>query len=465
MKTVVLFLSSAVLAVAGGSTLNQRYAAWNYAAEIQVRNALPQERPAEIIDAGLVIAADHAANLQNDLRIVLKKGFDAMVKEIPCQIYDRRTAGGKTSFRVVFAADLPGDSTQRFGVFFDNPAAAQPLPAERVAVRTSPGGWFVESSCYAASFDAASGQCVLLQSKVPAAQVIYQGAGGAFPLPTIAIPAGGAGGGGPETLSGSPVAGQADQVVEGPVFSTVTGRRELGARRDGPVAVVEFTYVFFPGEPYFIVKSSLRFLRDAAVCAVEMNRFAAERKELTHYFFRPHTPTFPTTEIEEVGSIMVDAGRRKGFPDGDLLAGMLPADMVWQSVGNIDRGFAVTGFNLSSRRGAPEGVAPTYRPSTRARVNPGLVEWSNAPIYVGVQGRPSNAIAVRKGTLYEEVQAIYFSNWNKGDWRTATEFLGRCLNTAAAAVVFPKGYRPPDDLPVLPLHGERGAAYERSGIR
>ena len=465
MKALALFFLTVATAAAGTGSLNERYTAWNYAVEIQARNAAAFGRPREVVDVGLAIPADRAGNLRNDLRVVLKQGFDLLVKEIPAQIYDLKTEGGRTSFRVVFCADFPPDSTERFAVFYDNPGATEPLGPAGVAIRESGRTLSIDAPAYSVQLDVATGRCLALQSKVPAPQTVYRQPEGVFPLPTITVLADGAGEGGLRILQGTAIPGQHDEILAGPVFSTVKGHREFGAPRGGPLAAVEFTYLFFPEEPYFVVQSSLRFLRDTAVCAVEMNRFAADRREFTHYFFRPVTPTFSPTEIEEVGSILVDADRRRGFPEGDLLAGLLPIDMAWQAVGNIDRGFAVTGYNLFSHRRAPDGAAPLYRPSTRARVRSGLLEWSNAPIYVGVQGTPSNTIAVRKGTMYEEAQAISFSGWNNGDWRSVTDLLGRRLNTAVEVTVYPRACRAPDNLPVLPHHGERSAAYERSGIR
>jgi hypothetical protein len=161
---------------------------------------------------------------------------------------------------------------------------------------------------------------------------------------------------------------------------------------------------------------------------------------------------------------MVDAATRQGFSDGDLLAGMLPANLAWQSWANIDRNFAVTVFDLFSRHRSPGGTVPLYRASTRASLREGRVKSAHAPIYVAARDKLSRAIQIRRGTVYEEAHAVYFSGWDAADWRKETDGVGRRLNSRPEVKIFPRGAGIPDDENALPHHGERGDAYLR-GIR
>jgi hypothetical protein len=168
--------------------------------------------------------------------------------------------------------------------------------------------------------------------------------------------------------------------------------------------------------------------------------------------------------MEEVGSVMVDAATRQGFPDGDLLAGMLPANLAWQSCVNIDKGFAVTAFDLFSWQSSPDGTVPLYRAATRASLTRGKVKSARAPVYVAARDQLSHAIQIRRGTVYEEAHAVYFSGWDAGDWRKETDGIGRRLNTRPEVKIYPRADGIPDDENALPHYGERGDAYLR-GIR
>ncbi len=464
MKTYVILLLAATTAMADGGGLNEKYTAWKYAIEVQAKNGETFARPGEIVDVGLAIPTDRAANLKGDLRVVQKRGFDLLLREIPAQIYGLKTSGDRTEFRVIFKADFQPSSTERFAVFYDNPKALPDEGQPGIGIQQAPQALSLETPFYSVKIDPATGQCMALESRIPGNQPIYRG-GGFFPLPVVTVPSGSGDMAQPTGLEAARAPGHPDQVIVGPVFSEIKGSRELVAAHGDAVARVKFVYLFLKDERYFVVKSSLHFLKDTPVYAVELNRFAADQAELTHYFFRPYTPSFRPTEIEEVGSIMVDAGTRKGLPNADLLAGMLPVDLAWHAVGNIDKGFSVTAFNLSSHSSGTNSPVPNYRPATRARVRSGLVELSNAPICVGTQKGALNTVSVPKGTVFEEAQAISFSDWNNGGWRSVTDQLGRQLNTALEITVYPQTYRTVGQLPVLPHHGERGGAYERSGIR
>jgi hypothetical protein len=469
MNTSILFLLAAGVASADSATLTEQYTSWKYAAEVQVRNVSTFERLQEVVDVGLRLPANRTANLENDARVVLKEKFDELVREIPFQIYDIKTEGDYTTCRVAFYADLPPNGFRRFAVFYDNPKAARPIFERRIKIERPADKLSVETPFYSIVLEESTGQCVQLLSKIPKTQTIYAQPengrpGSPFPLPAVSVPALQTEENRPQALRLAEVPGDRDEILEGPVFSAVKGQRNLLGASGDALASVKFTYIFYANVPHFVVETALTFLRDAAVYSVETNTLGADQGLWTHYLFRPVTPTFPLTEIEEVGSVMVDTTTRKGFPDGDLLAGMLPADLAWQSLGNIDNGFSVTGIHFFSQDSSPDSAVPYYRLSTRARLRQGWVEWSNAPIYVTAKDRLSNAVQVHKGTIFNEAQAVYFSDMKDGDWRAKTDDYGRRLNTKMDIKIYPKGTGIADDDNVFPHYGARNDAYLR-GIR
>jgi hypothetical protein len=469
MRIVVLLLMAVGISRADTATLAGQYTRWKYAAEIQVRNPGIFDCPREVVDVGLRLPASRTANLENDARVVLKNGFSELVREIPFQIYGIKTQGDFTTCRVAFYTDIPANGFQRFAVFYDNPAAARAVFASRVKVKRSSEELSVETPFYAVAFGASTAQCLRLKTNVPKPQALYAGPGAGrpgspFPLPAVCVPAQATEKYRPLTLAWAEVPRASDDLLEGPVFSAVRGQRRLLDANGGVLASVGFTYLFYAEAPHFVVQTTLTFLRDSAVYSVESDTLGGDQAVLTHYMFRPVSPTFPLTEVEEVGSVLVDAATRGGFSDGDLLAGMLPGSLAWQALANIDKGFTVTAFDFFSHDSSPDGCVPYYRPSTRARLRQGWVECSRAPIYVTARDGPTNTIKVRAGTVFGEAQAVYFSGFDTGDWRTKTDGYGRQLNTKMDIKVYPRGTGLPDDDHAYPHHGERGDAYLR-GIR
>ena len=385
---------------------------------------------------GLALPASRTQNLAADARVVLKSSYAELVREIPCQIYDVATTAGTTTCRIAFYSDLPGNSLLRFAVFYDNPKAVRADPAGLVRLVESNAGLSVEAPAYSAVFDPRTAQCLRLQSRVPRPQPIAD-RGASFPLPLVSILTGGPEGDRVQLLRPA-AATKPDRRVAGPVFTSLRGARDLIDAQGSAWARADFVYLFYGNEPYLIVKTSLTFLRDAPVYTVEMNPLAADQAQLTHFMFRPVSPQFPLTEAEEVGSLMVDVASRQGFPDGDMLAGMIPADLAWQSWVNIDRGFAMTAFALSQRQSSPRGNAPRYRAATLAAVREGQIESAIAPIFMATRDPQADPVPVPAGTTYEQAQAVYFSDWNATGWRRETDLVGRRLNSRPEIKIYPR---------------------------
>jgi hypothetical protein len=95
-----------------------------------------------------------------------------------------------------------------------------------------------------------------------------------------------------------------------------------------------------------------------------------------------------------------------------------------------------------------------------------MVQWLRAPIYVHARNRAQNVVTVPAGTVVEDMNAVYPSDWSER-WGQRVDALGKRLNNPLAVSAHPVylGELAPAE-PFEPLpHGTRADAYMRAGVR
>jgi hypothetical protein len=111
--------------------------------------------------------------------------------------------------------------------------------------------------------------------------------------------------------------------------------------------------------------------------------------------------------------------------------------------------------------------AARYRPATYLHKQKGALTFFRAPVYVKTMDRKENIIEIPAGTVYEETNALFFAEWNDGQWLQAGEETGKRLNSPLQISVHPHfmgGAVPSEEFELLPS-GSFGNAYLRAGVR
>ena len=136
-----------------------RYAGWNFEKTLLVRDTAIIERPGEFVDVRLAVESDRAANIENDARVILKKDWNILDREVPSQVYGVERHGATTTFRVAFHVDVGRGDQRRVGVYYDNPKARRASDTSAsLEVRGAGLAHTIETPFYIVQTDAKSGQ-------------------------------------------------------------------------------------------------------------------------------------------------------------------------------------------------------------------------------------------------------------------------------------------------------------------
>jgi hypothetical protein len=455
-----------------------RYRGWNYEKTLLLQSKDSVDRRGEIVDAFVTVPAECSGNLENDVRVVLKPDWNRIGDELACQVYAIERHGDVASFRVVFAVDVPAHGSRRIGVLYDNPAATRPVVQTTFDVSGEGCGLAVDARDYAVACDPRSGQIARAVVKVRRVENTFlkeiTPVGSIQPGISVDFPAAD---GGFRTARASDWRGpRIVSKVHGPLFHSVTREAPLVPPDDAVFAeppVLRLTYTFFADAPYILVDSRLSFPADTEVFGISMGVLQADSTKLSHYTFRPVSPSLKMTDVEEMGHLIIDPASVGDLPEGNVLSGFIPYDCAWHSFIHIYKGgwasqYAVTGINLRSTASVADGRPPArYRAATYLFRENGTIRWFRAPIYVKRRDRRENIVTVPAGSVYRETDALVFGHWNAEGWAQEIEALGKRLNTPLAVSAHPAlpGRLEPADYGACFEYGQRRDAYLRAGVR
>lgn len=451
-----------------------QYQGWNFEKTLLIRSAAGR-RCGDLIDVGIPLDPRSAGNLQRDIRVVLKKDWNLLDREIPSQVYDIRHHAGVTTCRVAFVMDVPAGQPQRVGIFYDNPSAPAPVYQSPLEMTGGPLGGTVKTPFLTAVFDERSGQLKTLTGRfdipsgdplyVPCFDRVQDHAAVTFAVQDAA--------GNCRAEYASPVQWDKPEITEdirGPVFIKLTRQAKLSwpnCPSPDRCPTCRITYKFFARQPHFLVNTRLAFPEDIDVFAVQIGTLSASADRWTHYTFRPVSPNLPETEVEEMGHILIDPQHTGGLPVGPVFSDLLPYDLPWQAFirvkKNPEAGLAAVQLRHSVT--TPAGPFPYYRHATHLLRHPDGVSFTRAAIHVK-NHRPENIVTIPAGTALENLDAILCDRFDM-NWGTRTDALGKHLNNPPEIAAHPRfmlGQVPPEDYEPLP-YGQRSDAYRRHGVR
>jgi len=457
-----------------------RYAGWNFEKTLLITERANLDRRRELVDVRLAVETERAGNLANDVRVIIKKDWNLLDREIPCQVYGIAQHGPTTTFRVAFHLDLPAGQSQRVGVYYDNPAAAAVACPTSLEVCGAGLAHNIRTPWYELDTDPVSGQISAFVGKLNEEGIsvprLLQSPGAVQEGNAVVLAIGSGSDCRPVAVTAA--AWKHPQIVQtthGPIFFQQTRRASLAPPADlihaaGMASVqwpqLEITYKFFAEQPQFLVHSRLVFPEALGVFAVCNDLLTLSRAQFSHYTFRPVSPALPLTELEEMGHIVIDPIHGADLPHGIAFSDLLPIDLAWHAFINIHQyqQHAFTGIQLASSVHTPGQDSRRYRPGTYLVRQSDTVQWYRAPIHVQARRNP-NIIQVAAGTVFEDLTALHFSDWDAA-WGQRIDELGKRLNNPLQVTIHPHYLRPvpPEPFETLPA-GRRADAYLRAGVR
>jgi hypothetical protein len=451
-----------------------QYQGWNFEKTLLIRSPAGV-RTGELIDVRIPVDSRSAGSLARDVRVILKKDWNLLDREIPSQVYRIEKHGDVTTCRVAFTMDSVGQDLQRVGIYYDNPGAPLPAYPSPLEIRGDELGYTVKAPAYTVQTDPMTGQIKAIDGRfdfpsldarfIRYTDQLQEGACVVFAVD---------GENGVQEVKVSAADWKSPQIVEdfrGPIFACQKRRGRLvypGCTKPDACPDLEIAYKFFAGQPYFLIHTRLTFPAETKVFAIYTSMLAVDRNRYTHYTFRPVSPSLPDTDIEEMGHILVDPALTADLPCGTAFSHLLPYNLAWHGFINTKPGsqHAITCMQLHHSVGPAEMSFPFYRSATYMLRDQALLRGLRSPVYVAVRNRKENIVTIPAGTVIEEVDAVVCDLFDR-DWGNRTDGLGRRLNTPPSIDVHPRfmgGPVPAELFEPLP-YGTRSNAYNRFGVR
>lgn len=435
-----------------------------------------EPRPNTLLAVKLRIPTRHAATIGKDLRVVAKPAWNRYGAELPHQIYDLKEEREMTSVSIAFRADLEPGKQNRFGFVYNNPDALPVrYPNELTLVKKDGLGFFIDALDYQIEVGEKDGLLDSIMMKMHYLE-------GTFPK-QIVTPAVAHKGvrvllqteKGPLELSEAhPLEAKIVRMEEGPIFTRMTKVCRLGAEGLSQVPEgspeLETDYLFYPGQPYYTVRTRLHFPCAAKVYRVAHDSMTVKNSMFSHYTFRPVSKCLPERDLEEMGHVLIDPNYTAEIPDGPLMGGLIPEDIAWHAFIRTHKGsrvsrYAYTRISLT----APDEAVPSYRAATILEKSDarGTVTADRYPVYVRNTGLADNALAVEAGTVWERSDLHYIRKWDEEHYADVVEKLGRDMNQAPMVEIHPVTpfSEIQESCPMRLFYGNYSSAYTHPGVR
>jgi hypothetical protein len=229
--------------------------------------------------------------------------------------------------------------------------------------------------------------------------------------------------------------------------------------------------LFLASQPFIHIRESIKFNVDTPVFGLRLANFRFHQSVYSHFSFRPVTPDFKPTEIEEIGHILLAPEFTRDLPQGSVMSSFLPLEMAWTALLNIKRNewYAQTRYLLDwtgvNLQGKP---VPSYRPATYLFRDGEAYESALMPIYAKNTNHADNITVIPAGTEWRYSMAHHFSPFEEGVWGQKADAVGRGMNSPLSVQVHPRLIQENGewaDHPVFTCAGKNAAHYLTIGVR
>ena len=406
--------------------------AWTQSREILVRETAGLDRAREPVEVEIQFRQPVRSGGVTGISDAVKREIrvvhcprDRSPVEIPSQAFDIRPAAATRTgndaeatpkdvfvrVRVAFFADVAAYESERYVVWFDNPAAKAPDYDSMLDVSGEGVGFTIDNRDYHIVTEKTSGQIDQVDLAFATNLSLRFKYGTLHWNPDFIVV--------PDDF---PVTGYTWYYAHhfdnpecatdsGPVFFSVR-RKQLIPGQD--VAYMEVSYRFYDSLPYFIMESYIEARKDTKTFAIRNDELAFGRTDFTHAGWRTKTPDMMDGHMGEIGSIAIYHETRAG---AHVLGSALPPNMAWISLAHPANGFAVGSIrleweNVNALTGEP---SPLYNSHTVISEHDEGLYWFRSLIYsprssagVDTETVRSFLVDVPKGSSYREKNAYLF---------------------------------------------------------
>ena len=347
-------IAAIMLCQTAGAAPLDKYDSWSGHKDVVVQERNGYQRIHEPVETEIQFAhplsggiETISAAVKREVRVVRLTGKDSG-DEIPSQVYDVRPATPRgqnqesvsVRARIVFMADAEAYGTNKYRVYYGNPAAKAPDYDTELKVSGSGVGYTIENEFYRIITEDQSGQIDQIDVKFATKPSLRFKYGTLHWNPDFIVV--------PED---HPATGytwyyahhfvKPEVMVEsGPLFFDIT-RKQLIPGQD--TVFMEVHYRFYTGLPYFISETRIEAMKDCRTFAVRNDELAFGRTDFTHAIWRNKTPDMLPGHEGEIGAINIFHEQRAG---GHVLGSVLPPNMAWISLCNPESGLGVGSIRL-----------------------------------------------------------------------------------------------------------------------
>lgn len=400
---------------------------WRRQRRVVLRETAGLERVNEPVELQLDFADDTVHDLARELRVVRLGDDGGSAQEVPSQIYNVSSYHRGTRGTVVFQASVPAGGEASYLVCHDNPAAPAPDYRSDLSVTDPDDGlhYVIDTAYFHAELDTASGQLKVLSPR----QL------GGPPLETRERPVNVT----PDFVAKDNLAYVNVKRWNPPDTVRVDrGSQVFAIHRSGtmdfpgpkgepglPSLEVGVTYRFFPGQPYFLQSSTIRFLNDMEIYSMRNGaEMAWKDNPFTHAVWSQPDGTVMNVAMDSLDPFTVedrDQGARAE----------VSVQVPWFGFANFDTGAAVVALFLEYRNISPFSTderAPTHNELIYVFAGPGDNYWFRAPIWEHCLQDPERCPAtfVPAGSMYIERNAVFaFQHDDRESFAPAAELSRR----------------------------------------
>jgi len=389
---------------------------WRHYKEITVMESAGLERKREPVHIFMTFDAAKVTNLSKEV-YVAEQVRRRRWREVPCQVYDELLRPATVSARIVFLTDMKPGGKKKFRIYWGNRNPPDRLYTAALVTYVSGAAMAVENSFYWVNINVPrlneygqpieqSGQIDEIVLKAEEPIVLSNPQGNVHWTPDVCYPV---------TTGSGKVIPRWSHIWNWrmpPQMVSFTGALATGVLRRGnlpnfPNIEATVSYIFYYGQPYFIMTSEIRVKRSVKVYALRNNEMLFDSDLFTHH-------------IRQEGEYLKEKGIEEPEKETEPLA-ELPPDVPWLAFINKETGLVFAGLNLEYTNERSGGPGVTAGQSTLVEnkfyiyCHHGITYWSRGLVMGLYKPEPYTLLDVAGGSTYWEKVAYLAFVDKEGD--------------------------------------------------